>query len=137
MREDGSLLMLDRGSHVWIKENDAAAFVQPTEARMVPTHMPGDYVDPVVSRTEVQYRMLVNDWRGRLAYHMRTKVGRNSPSPPDDNGEAVGIGFVAVTASVGRSMAALLPKTGRRYPHRRSDRQIIPLIRGEIWYQFM
>jgi hypothetical protein len=77
LREDGSLLMLDRSSRVWIKPNDAAAFVQMTKHKVVPTHMHGDYEDPVVWRTEVQYHMIINDWSGRIAYHMRSPDGIN------------------------------------------------------------
>jgi hypothetical protein len=82
LREDGSLLMADRASRIWIKENDADQFARMTEDRMVPTHMPGDYEDPVVWRTEVQYHMLVNDWRGRIAYHMRSKDGIHWKTDP-------------------------------------------------------
>lgn len=35
----------------------------------------GRFEDPVLWRTEVQYHMIVNDWYGRIAYHLRSKNG--------------------------------------------------------------
>jgi len=75
VREDGSLLMVDRNSNIWIKKKGADSFVRVSKERAIPQHMEGNYEDPVVWRTEVQYHMLVNDWRGRIAYHMRSKDG--------------------------------------------------------------
>jgi len=82
LREDGSLLMVDRSSRLWIKENDAEPFVRMTEHRVIPEHMPGKYEDPVVWRTEVQYHMIVNDWMGRIAYHMRSEDGIHWKTDP-------------------------------------------------------
>jgi hypothetical protein len=35
----------------------------------------GNFEDPVVWRTSIQYHMIVNDWRGRIAYYLRSKDG--------------------------------------------------------------
>jgi hypothetical protein len=74
VREDGSLLMLDRGLRVWLKENGDDPFRLVNGQRMHPD-IPGEYEDPLVWRTEVQYELIINDWYGRTAYHMRSKDG--------------------------------------------------------------
>jgi hypothetical protein len=35
----------------------------------------GRFEDPVIWRTRVQYHLIVNDWYGRIAYHLRSKDG--------------------------------------------------------------
>ena len=92
LREDGSLLMLDRAMRVWIKENGADEFSRVTEKGIYPAEIPGHYEDPLVWRTEVQYHLIVNDWMGRTAYHMRSKDGITWKEDP---GEAYTIDFDA------------------------------------------
>jgi hypothetical protein len=90
LREDGSLLMLDRYMRVWIRENGDEEF-RPIGGRPVrPAEIPGRYEDPVVWRTEVQYHAIVNDWYGRTAYHLRSKDGVHWKEDP---GEAYTIDF--------------------------------------------
>ena len=88
-REDGSLLMLDRVMRVWIKESGADNFHLVNDKSIHPV-IPGRYEDPLVWRTEVQYHLIVNDWYGRTAYHMRSKDGI---SWKEDAGEAYTIDF--------------------------------------------
>ncbi len=83
IREDGSLLMLDRSMRVWIKENGADAFRKASGESIRPK-IPGNYEDPMVWRTEVQYHLIVNDWVGRTAYHMRSKDGVNWVEDPGE-----------------------------------------------------
>jgi len=87
-REDGSFLMLDRRMRVWIKDSDADDFHQVTEKGIHPAEIPGYYEDPLVWKTEVQYHLVVNDWKGRTAYHMRSKDGITWKEDP---GEAYAI----------------------------------------------
>jgi hypothetical protein len=75
LREDGSLLMVCRYSNMYIKENGSDVWELKTEKRVHPETMYGWYEDPVIWRTEVQYHMIVNDWQGRMAYHMRSVDG--------------------------------------------------------------
>ncbi|MGB0415144.1 MAG: glycoside hydrolase family protein, partial [Coraliomargarita sp.] len=82
LREDGSLLMVDRRSRIWNKENGAEQFTRMTEHRVIPDHLPGKYEDPVVWRTEVQYHMIVNNFPGRIAHHMRSKDGIHWKTDP-------------------------------------------------------
>jgi hypothetical protein len=90
VREDGSLLMLDRVMQVWLKENDSDEFQMVPGRRVQPPKIPGRYEDPMVWRTEVQYHTIVNDWYGRTAYHLRSKDGVHWKEDP---GEAYTIDF--------------------------------------------
>lgn len=90
LREDGSLLMFDRAMRVWIKENGSEVFKRVTDKGIYPAEIPGHYEDPVVWRTEVQYHLIVNDWMGRTAYHLRSPDGINWKEDP---GEAYTIDF--------------------------------------------
>lgn len=89
VREDGSLLMFTRRLTVWIKENGDDEF-RPANNKPVHPQIPGNYEDPMVWRTEVQYHLIVNDWIGRTAYHMRSKDGVHWKEDP---GEAYTIDF--------------------------------------------
>ena len=75
VREDGSLLMIGRASHMYVKEHRSDVWEQKTEKKVFPKHMDGLYEDPVIWRTEVQYHMIINDWQGRIAYHQRSEDG--------------------------------------------------------------
>ncbi len=91
LREDGSVLMFDRVMRVWIKENGSDEFVMVNANEIhpkIPARM--GYEDPMVWRTEVQYHLIVNDWYGRTAHHMRSKDGVHWK---EDAGEAYTIDF--------------------------------------------
>jgi hypothetical protein len=90
VREDGSLVMLDRIMRVWIKENGSDEFQLASGRPVQPSEIPGRYEDPMIWRTEVQYHAIVNDWFGRTAYHFRSKDGVNWAMDP---GEAYTVDF--------------------------------------------
>ncbi|HUU20679.1 MAG TPA: glycoside hydrolase family protein [Sedimentisphaerales bacterium] len=73
-REDGSYLMVCRGGGIWFSETGVSAYNQVTDKRVYPP-VAGNFEDPVVWRTPIQYQMIVNDWRGRIAYYLRSKDG--------------------------------------------------------------
>jgi hypothetical protein len=78
VREDGSVLMVCRGGGVWIcpPPYDSLTFYQITEQSVYPqVEGKRDFEDPVVWRDNVQYHIIVNDWRGRIAYYLRSKDG--------------------------------------------------------------
>jgi len=89
VREDGSLLMIGRALRVSIKENGADEFRLVSNKAIRPK-IPGCYEDPMVWRTEIQYHLILNDWLGRTAYHMRSKDGVHWKEDP---GEAYTIDF--------------------------------------------
>ena len=73
-REDGSVLMVSRGGHVWISEDGLKPFRKITTESAYPK-IKGNFEDPVVWRDEVQYNLIVNDWFGRTAYYLRSPDG--------------------------------------------------------------
>jgi hypothetical protein len=73
-REDGSYLMVCRGGGIWFSETGISPYNQVTDQRVYPP-VAGNFEDPVVWRTSIQYHMIVNDWRGRIAYYLRSKDG--------------------------------------------------------------
>ncbi len=73
-REDGSVLMVCRGGGIWISQDGLSPYNQITDKRVYPD-VDGRFEDPVIWRDNVQYHMIVNDWYGRIAYHLRSKDG--------------------------------------------------------------
>lgn len=73
-REDGSFLMVDRGGGMWISRDGISTWQQVTQGSNYPK-VNGRFEDPVLWRTDVQYHLIVNDWYGRIAYHLRSKDG--------------------------------------------------------------
>lgn len=85
VREDGSLLMMDRIERVLIKENGSDKFVMVNGKEVIPKR-PAKfaYEDPMIWRDEVQYYMIVNDWHGRVASLMRSKDGVHWKEDPGE-----------------------------------------------------
>ena len=73
-REDGSYLMVNRGGGIWVSRDGLSTWEQVTQGSNYPK-VEGRFEDPVLWRTSVQYHMIVNDWHGRIAYHLRSKNG--------------------------------------------------------------
>ncbi|NQT39881.1 MAG: hypothetical protein HQ581_20475 [Planctomycetes bacterium] len=73
-REDGSYLMVNRGGGMWVSQDGISPWEQVTQGSNYPK-VRGRFEDPVLWRTKVQYHMIVNDWHGRIAYHLRSKNG--------------------------------------------------------------
>ncbi|WP_168566830.1 glycoside hydrolase family protein [Crateriforma spongiae] len=73
-REDGSFLMVNRGGGMWVSRDGLAPWEQITQGSNYPK-VEGRFEDPVLWRSNVQYHMIVNDWYGRIAYHLRSKNG--------------------------------------------------------------
>ena len=64
--------MVCRGGGVWFSKTGISPYGQVTDQRVYPP-VPGAFEDPVVWRTNIQYHLIVNDWRGRIAYYLRSK----------------------------------------------------------------
>jgi len=82
-RQDGSYLMVCRGGGIWFSETGISSYHQVTDKRVYPP-VAGNFEDPVVWRTPIQYHMIVNDWRGRIAYYLRSKDGINWKIDPGE-----------------------------------------------------
>lgn len=73
-REDGSFMMVNRHGQVWFSENGESEWGRITQGKIYPP-VEGKYEDPVIWRDNVQYHLLINDWLGRIAWHLRSKNG--------------------------------------------------------------
>ncbi len=82
-REDGSYLMVCRGGGMWISRTGISPYKQVTNGRVYPK---GSLTceDPVLWRDHIQYNMIVNDWKGRIAYYLRSKDGINWKADPGE-----------------------------------------------------
>lgn len=73
-RDDGSFMMVNRGGGIWVSRDGLDSWHQVTQGSNYPK-VKGAFEDPVIWHTGVQYHMIVNDWHGRIAYHLRSKDG--------------------------------------------------------------
>ena len=73
-RSDGSRLMVCRGGGVWVSRDGLSTYRQLTSGSVYPA-IEGHFEDPVVWRDSLQYHLIVNDWKGRIAYYLRSKDG--------------------------------------------------------------
>lgn len=86
-REDGSYLMVCRGGGQWFSQTGFTPYGQVTGTRLdtakriIPLRayppIVGNFEDPVIWLDNVQYNLIVNDWRGRIAFYERSKDGVN------------------------------------------------------------
>lgn len=88
-REDGSFIMVCRGGGIWVSKDGLSTWNQLTDSRVFPP-VEGHFEDPVIWKTDVQYHLIVNDWMGRIAWHLRSKDGITWKT---DSGEAYLTGF--------------------------------------------
>lgn len=82
-REDGSFLMVCRGGGVWVSRDGLSPYRQLTDRRVYPA-VEGNFEDPVIWRDNVQYHLVVNDWYGRVAYHLRSPDGFHWVTDPGE-----------------------------------------------------
>ncbi|VGO17424.1 hypothetical protein PDESU_06020 [Pontiella desulfatans] len=73
-RADGSHLAVSRRGYIWASKEGGEDW-QEVSAESVYPKVPGIFEDPVLWKDAVQYNMIVNDWKGRIAYHLRSKDG--------------------------------------------------------------
>lgn len=88
-RGDGSYLMVCRGGGVWFSRDGLSTYNQITDKRVYPP-VEGEFEDPVVWRDNIQYHLIVNDWKGRIAFYLRSKDGVHWVTDP---GEAYALGI--------------------------------------------
>ena len=72
---------MNRGGGIWFSKDGQSSYNLVSENSVYP---PGKYEDPVIWRTNIQYHMIVNDWKGRIAYYMRSKDGINWKLAPGE-----------------------------------------------------
>lgn len=92
-RKDGSYLMVSRTGQVWVSRTGFPDFQFIIDRSIYPNVTgSADFEDPVVWRDHVQYHLIVNDWRGRIAYYLRSKDGAHWVTDPGE-AYAPGIAF--------------------------------------------
>ncbi len=84
-REDGTFLMISRGGCVWLSKTGLSPYSMVTDKSVYP-EVEGRWAfeDPVIWKTDVQYHLIVNDWKGRRAYHLRSKDGASWKIDPGE-----------------------------------------------------
>lgn len=80
-REDGSFIMICRGGGVWISKDGLSTWHQISDSRVYPA-VKGRFEDPLIWKTNIQYHLIVNDWLGRIAWHLRSKDGLHWKTDP-------------------------------------------------------
>lgn len=83
-REDGSFVMIDRGGSVWISTDGLSAWNMVSDKTVYPTPESSLYEDPTIWKTPVQYHMVINDYIGRIACHLRSKDGVHWKADPGE-----------------------------------------------------
>lgn len=97
-REDGSVLAVSRHGTVWISEDGLKPFVKQFDKSIYPAIRIDTFEDPVVWKDHVQYNVIVNDWLGRVAWHLVSPDGLNWKTRP---GEAYTPGIAIVDTGNG------------------------------------
>lgn len=82
-REDGSYLAVSRRGYVWVSPTGQSVWHQVSSESVYPP-VEGIFEDPVIWKTEVQYHLIANDWKGRIAYYMRSKDGIHWQTEPGE-----------------------------------------------------
>ena len=97
-REDGSVLAISRHGHLWISPDGLKPFVKQSEKSIYPAFDIDTFEDPVIWKDHVQYNVIVNDWKGRIAYHLVSADGVRWELRP---GEAYVPGIAVVNTTSG------------------------------------
>ncbi|CAA6692377.1 MULTISPECIES: glycoside hydrolase family protein [unclassified Lentimonas] len=90
-RDDGSVIAVARRGYIWASPDGGDRMFE-VSAESVYPKVPGVFEDPVMWKDEVQYHIIVNDWKGRIAYYLRSKDGFHWKTDP---GEAYAPGLAA------------------------------------------
>ncbi|MCH7228812.1 hypothetical protein [Haloferula sp. A504] len=78
-------LALSISGGMWISRDGLSTWEQVTQGSQYPKVAgEGYFEDPVIWRTEVQYHLIVNNWHGRIAYHLRSKDGFHWKTDPGE-----------------------------------------------------
>ncbi len=100
-REDGSVLAVSRNGYVWISPDGIQPFVKQSDKSIYPAVRVTTFEDPVVWKDHVQYNVVVNDWKGRVAWHIVSRDGVEWETRP---GEAYTPGIAVVKTADGAAV---------------------------------
>lgn len=82
-RADGSFIAVSRRGYIWASQDGGEAWSEVSAESVYPKY-PGIFEDPVLWKDEVQYHIIVNDWKGRIAYHLRSPDGFHWKDEPGE-----------------------------------------------------
>ncbi|TWT78858.1 hypothetical protein CA13_02550 [Planctomycetes bacterium CA13] len=82
-RDDGSYIAVSRRGYIWASP-DGGENWHNTSAESVYPKVEGIFEDPVMWKDDVQYHIIVNDWKGRIAYYLRSIDGFRWKAEPGE-----------------------------------------------------
>lgn len=82
-RDDGSFIAVSRRGYIWASQDGAEQWSE-VSAESVYPNVPGIFEDPVLWKDDIQYHIIVNDWKGRIAYYLRSKDGFHWKTEPGE-----------------------------------------------------
>ncbi|MFD2256823.1 glycoside hydrolase family protein [Luteolibacter algae] len=82
-RDDGSFIAVSRRGYIWASKDGGEDWSEVSSESVYPK-VEGIFEDPVMWKDDIQYHIIVNDWKGRIAYHLRSKDGFHWKSEPGE-----------------------------------------------------
>ena len=82
-RDDGSFTAISRRGFAWVSP-DGFKDWHLISAESVYPQVEGIFEDPCMWKDHVQYHLIANDWKGRIAYYMRSKDGIHWVAEPGE-----------------------------------------------------
>lgn len=82
-RDDGSMIAVSRRGYIWASQTGAPQWAEVSSESVYPK-VDGVFEDPVIWKDDVQYHIIVNDWKGRIAYYLRSKDGFHWKTDPGE-----------------------------------------------------
>ncbi|QBG46892.1 hypothetical protein EGM51_05595 [Verrucomicrobia bacterium S94] len=73
-RADRSMIAVSRRGYIWASPDGKDRWYEVSSESVYP-RVPGIFEDPVMWKDDIQYHIIVNDWKGRIAYYLRSKDG--------------------------------------------------------------
>jgi len=81
-RDDGTFIAVSRRGYIWVSQ-DGLAWDE-VSAESVYPRVPGIFEDPVMWKDDIQYHIIANDWKGRIAYYLRSLDGFHWVTEPGE-----------------------------------------------------
>ena len=82
-RPDGSFISVSRRGYIWASPDGEENWSN-VSAESVYPKVEGIFEDPVLWKDAIQYHIIVNDWKGRIAYYLRSKDGFHWKAEPGE-----------------------------------------------------
>ncbi|SMP42948.1 hypothetical protein SAMN06265222_101863 [Neorhodopirellula lusitana] len=82
-RDDGSFTAISRRGLAWVSPDGFKDWYL-VSAESVYPKVEGIFEDPLMWKDHVQYHLIANDWKGRIAYYMRSKDGIHRVTEPGE-----------------------------------------------------